>query len=417
MGLGAGMIMSMARAAAQLAAVEQEGVTLQPERCLHRLNTLSTCSACVTACPVDALALQTESSRTTIVLDQEVCVDCGLCLPVCPVGAFEGDPGTAELLAYVAGQEKRTIVELVCALHPAAEQGPPQSNLVIRSRSCLAALGASTLTALLGLGVYHVLLRVDACASCPLGQARMQIADNAAQVTSLIAADHILAGPVTLVEAVADEWPTRPVVTARTPTKSRRDFFRSLMSTQEPPPQVQQLVEQESPDLVKKVPPERRRLLRAMTLLPAEALTLEPLDAFATTMLAAQERCSACRVCERACPTGAITGIVNEEQSLFALSFRAGACTDCGVCIDLCEPQALARQRMPVAAEWLDEEPVVLLHAALQRCTNCGAAFAGPAEQGLCPVCAFRRASPFGSRLPAWFERRGKSSNADDIHH
>jgi formate hydrogenlyase subunit 6/NADH:ubiquinone oxidoreductase subunit I len=317
----------------------------------------------------------------------------------------------------VAGQEKRTIVELVCALHPAAEQGPPQSNPILRSRNCLAALGASTLTALLGIGVGHILLRVDACASCPLGQAKTQIARNAAQVTSLIATDHILAGPVTLLEAVADEWPRRIVTTARTPAKSRRDFFRSLTSAQEPPLKVQQLVEQESPDLVKKVPPERRRLLRALALLPSEALEEEPLTAFATTMLDVNERCSACRVCERACPTGAITGIVDEERQMFALSFQAGACTDCGVCIDLCEPQALARGRMPVPADWLDEKSAVLLRTRLQHCANCGTAFAGPAEQGLCPICAFRRENPFGSRLPVWFERRGKSSDADDIHH
>lgn len=405
-----GMIMSMARAAATFAEAETTGVMLHRERCLHRLNVLSTCANCVDACPVDALRLEPQDDgRANIVLDPETCMRCGMCIPLCPVGAIESDQGTEELLACVARHEKRHLVELACALHPTPEQGPSQSDLVICTRGCLTGLGVSTITSLYSLGVCHVLLRVDACEACPLGSAKAQICRHADQVKALFAGD----SPVTLVETVSGDWPTRRVIAAKAPSRTRRDFLRSLATVQEVPEDVQQLMLEKQPQEAKQPPAERRRLLKALALLPTELLSGEPLAAFPATMIAAKDTCNACRVCEYACPTGAI-GFDNDDHH-FCLTFSAGACTNCGACLDLCEPAALRRDRTPTLNDWLTTEPCVLRRGELRYCRKCGTAFDGRSESSLCDVCDFRRKNPFGTRLPTWFEGRRTAPNINEL--
>ena len=359
MGLATGMIISLARAAAEFAESEQAGLTVNAERCLHRVNKLSTCTGCVDACPVAALRLHSTDGRTRIALDSETCLKCGVCVPVCPVGAIEGRQDATKLLASVAQRQKRGILELTCALHPTPEKGPPQSDLVIRTDGCLGSLGASLLTSFYALGVYHVLLRVDVCASCPLGQARAQINQTAGQVNSLFAADAMLASPVTLLETASGDWPSRPVIAARTPPETRRDFLRSLMTPQEVPGEVRQLALEEQTSGTRQPPAERRRLRQALQFLSQDLLSPEPLAAFPAAQIAANDSCNACGVCARSCPTGAIAFDVDDDHH-YRLSFTAGACTDCGVCLDLCEQHALHRAGVPTLSDWLAAEPQIL---------------------------------------------------------
>ena len=325
-----------------------------------------------------------------------------------PGGRFYGGNGVAELLAAVSRREKRHIVELVCAHHPAAEKGPPQSDLVVRSRSCLAALGPSAMMSLLALGVYHVLLRVDACRACPIGQVRAAINKSVFQAESLLVTGHGSGSPLTLLDNVREDWPARPVVRGNLPTQSRRDFFRSFMGPQELSPTARRLMLEEQPEGDKYPPAERRRLLQALAVLAADILATEPLHEFGLSMISAADNCNACRICERACPTAAMQFEVDEEDN-YRLSFSAGACTECGVCINLCEPGALQRERTPRLADWLAVEPVILHSGQLRRCLRCGAGFAGDMQSDLCPVCDFRRKNPFGSRLPPAVAESGQT--------
>lgn len=43
------------------------------------------CGACVGVCPVGAIALNDEGKAT---VDPDVCISCGACVGVCPVGAI-----------------------------------------------------------------------------------------------------------------------------------------------------------------------------------------------------------------------------------------------------------------------------------------------------------------------------------------
>lgn len=58
-------------------------------------------AACVDVCPVECIHPVEHQGQPYMVIDPEVCIDCGVCLPECPIGAIAGStseaPADAEL--------------------------------------------------------------------------------------------------------------------------------------------------------------------------------------------------------------------------------------------------------------------------------------------------------------------------------
>lgn len=120
--------------------------------------------------------------------------------------------------------------------------------------------------------------------------------------------------------------------------------------------------------------------------------------------------CDACRVCVRACPTGALA--ITPRGGLLRLEQRVPACTDCGRCVELCPAHALTRTGRAPWHEVLDGTVATLATVVVATCRRCRGTYApdagsaGPGspaagtDPGLCPVCRFRRDHPFGSSAP-----------------
>ena len=47
-------------------------------------------AACVDVCPVECIHPGQYKSEAMMIIDPEVCIDCGVCLPECPIGAIVG---------------------------------------------------------------------------------------------------------------------------------------------------------------------------------------------------------------------------------------------------------------------------------------------------------------------------------------
>ena len=58
-------------------------------------------ATCVASCPVECIYPGEYKSQKFMVIDPEVCIDCGACLPECPIGAIietaEQDPEYAKI--------------------------------------------------------------------------------------------------------------------------------------------------------------------------------------------------------------------------------------------------------------------------------------------------------------------------------
>ncbi|MBI3298345.1 MAG: ferredoxin family protein [Elusimicrobia bacterium] len=58
-------------------------------------------AACVDVCPVDCIHPIEHENKPYMVIDPDVCIDCGVCVPECPIGAIVGSPGEAPADAEV----------------------------------------------------------------------------------------------------------------------------------------------------------------------------------------------------------------------------------------------------------------------------------------------------------------------------
>lgn len=59
---------------------------------------------CAEVCPVDCF----HEGKDMLVINPQVCIDCGVCVPECPVGAIE--PGSAELVVWIERAEKYSAI-------------------------------------------------------------------------------------------------------------------------------------------------------------------------------------------------------------------------------------------------------------------------------------------------------------------
>jgi ferredoxin len=377
-------------------------IALDADGCLHSRDRFSTCDACISVCPVKALRLV-----PPITLDEKTCVACGACLPVCPVGALTGKDGADDLVRCISQIPDGRVVELACARHTTLETGPAESTAVVRTEGCLAALGPSTFEWLLANETQQVIVRLDACSGCSIGNLQPRISRMVAAADRLAPHPEDAARIVAVREREANWKTERTVIPVKNPPVSRRDLFRTFVSDA-PKLAAQVLPFQESKvSEAKAAPLERRRLLNAIRRQgdSENAARIVALDNdLGLVRLAVSAICTACGVCARACPTGALR--FEDRESSFRLTFSARACTDCGACLDLCEPNALARDGVPTIAELMSAEPVVLRSGTLRKCEKCGAKFAGDSGGKLCPTCDFRVHNPFGSRMPARTKRQ-----------
>lgn len=378
--------MNLFSVAGKLAPAEQPPVALTASRCVRAKDKLATCELCVRACPVNAIRLS-----APIALDDKVCVACGLCLRICPVGAFTGDDGTTDLFNGVARLNAQ-VVELVCSRHPQAEKGMDENATVIRTNACLASLGSSAYLRLLA-QVSSLAIRLDACAECSLGRAQPEIAH------AFDAARQLFPDRARAISVQPDaQAKTRVVYEAKAPPVSRRDFLRVLTGESVRTAVRAFANESDETPTGSALPRERVRLVNVLRQL-ALADPNVPISFTGASRLRADDQCTACGVCARACPTGALR-FSTRENSHYRLTCSVAQCTDCGMCLDVCEPQALQRAGTPTLAEFSASEPITLHAGALKQCAKCNAWFAAHIAGNLCPICDFRRRNPFGSLRP-----------------
>lgn len=386
-------LLGIASAAEQLAAVlERPPVTIESKRCVRARNRAAECETCVQVCPAGAISIE-----DGVRIDLDACVSCGACYHTCPAGVFSGRDDLRNILTCIDNLVDRDVVEVMCAPHPSTLALSARTDAVIRVEGCLASLGASAYIGMLALGAGQIIVRTDHCADCPLHDTQCAIQ------SAIDSAQGILAGrgeASRLLQQQDAPQPrkgaNRPVHSSKNPPLSRRKFFSRFSLNGEEAIRMILPTDEGLDDAESNTPRERRRLLAGLALLPP-AKQDDPLpDGLPFARLSVAEGCTACGMCGRVCPTGAIQFFKTDDR--FAVSFASGACTRCGQCIMFCEPGVLQRDGTPTPSELIAAEPVVLAIGDAKRCERCGTLFVGAGT--LCAPCEFRRQNPFGMRTP-----------------
>ena len=108
--------------------------------------------------------------------------------------------------------------------------------------------------------------------------------------------------------------------------------------------------------------------------------------------------CTAQGQCVQACPQGALQ--LTHTGAASTLHFDVSLCDGCRRCIEFCDQRALTVEAPAPWSTLLDGELAPLITVATRTCERCRVAFHPETDETLCPVCAMRRANPFGATLP-----------------
>jgi ferredoxin len=97
------------------------------------------------------------------------------------------------------------------------------------------------------------------------------------------------------------------------------------------------------------------------------------------------EKCTACGLCAKFCPTGAIR--LHADDDRFDLDFIPAACIDCKICVRACPTQAVTLTHDTAPCRFIRLTATLLLEGDLVPCTVCQKPTAAHGSASRCEVC------------------------------
>jgi NAD-dependent dihydropyrimidine dehydrogenase PreA subunit len=364
-----------------------EQLIVSADRCLNARFRQINCRVCVEACPAEAIRLGAEP----VTIDFEKCVRCGACIWQCPTEVFAQPQALKSKLRETVQAVGVTPIELRCP----QQQGDKTIVLdatIIQHPRCLAELSPAQLIELAA--DRHAWLNDQVCAACPIGAAHTAImrAVNEANRWRAAFDQPRQIHPLTIdADRNAQPRPAR-VFDSANPPSDRRAFFkmftRSLIqaSASAAQPSTADPVKSVDQRLPRHVPAERVGLLSAIGKLGQPQNV--PLDL--PRVRVKELDCTACGLCAKLCPTGALR--FQSDEAYFVLDFIPAACVDCGICEKACPTQAVSLTHDLPLPEFIDIEAQALVAGSLVPCVACQKPTA--AQDGVVAKCEVCRAAP-----------------------
>jgi len=312
-----------------------------PWQCSRARHQRSTCTLCADICPTGAI-----SRAAPLHVAADRCTGCGACAAVCPSGAFVTEPAVKAWKEPAAASQPQPTLTLACG-----RDATPTSDEDAVQVPCVGRIDEALLLEAVTTGPYMaVVIRADACSSCPSQTARATVEQTVRQAQALLAAfGH---GGRIILAAGAPTQPAgapAPTLPSAPGSLSRRRLFAALLGGLAAPlgpaaatpgggyVQIDGAEEPPKGQLPVRLPARRRRLLDALKSL-ADRWPTPARDAGAAKASWAQfsvtESCTGCQMCAYFCPTGALQTIEHDGRT--GLAFKLADCTNCRLCLDVC---------------------------------------------------------------------------------
>lgn len=347
------------------------GITLNPARCVRAFSIHNSCDLCITACPTEAITA--EAMVPSVNLSQ--CVGCGGCAGGCPTEAIalDGFDATERFFALAADEE---------GLVSCRKNVP-----------CIAVLSVDHLLALASLKP-RLTLDMGHCDGCGIATTCRPLIEARAEEANYLL-DAMALGERIGLEAVRFAPETEQ-------TGDRRSFFTAinLQNVAKGRAMLEREVETSEDALTrhmpggadiaqmrkKQIPDKRKLLFTALRRLPTPAV-FHVVDAAALTLTSQKrfdaETCTACQMCYRVCPTGALTSDVKNSR----IDFDPMLCVRCALCHDVCDPGSLTLGEAYDLREFFEPAVRTLTTFAVRNCDECGVPFASLHGERLCHRC------------------------------
>ena len=348
-----------------------------PARCVRSATKFSHCDACVTVCPTETMTIADNGLPAFVPAD---CVDCGGCVGACPTEALSLKNFDTTEFFFSFAENEETI--LSC-----------RRNVV-----CLAALSVEHLLALALLKEENLQLDMGHCETCPykspLYDRILQNVEEANYLLEAIESEKRLdLQPLAVEEEDApkeSDANDRRAFLERLSLKGAVHTKRAFEEMVEGAEDTLRSHDLDLADLAKmrqKELPDKRKILfvalkRAKK--PTFYHTISESDiSFASQKFIDKDTCTACQMCYRICPTGALSSDAKNAK----IMFDAMMCVKCRACHDTCEPGSLQLQPTFELKEFFEPTQRLLAKFELRRCDECGVYFSAVHGERICPRC------------------------------
>lgn len=337
-----------------------------PESCINRRQRRCTCTVCTELCPRGVFSLKAGEN-----LRWDSCIDCGLCVSLCPTRCLTPSP---------SGQ--RALTEGLSLEHPAVyvcREGERPGAQRVR---CLAAVPWELL-AFLALHT-EVVLDTGRCANCEHPDWAGCVEEQLALLQEFLGEERFESRVRLLKDGEAYTPPEEPEGEER--EVSRRGLFAGigrraakglvraaekrlplLSDAEEEPMQYRRA-------LARAVQKEQQRAKEAGETAPDYGVRLPRFTV----------NCYGCGVCEKLCPRQAIE-IGPETDGSRLIFLTPWKCTGCGLCLRVCPHGGIAEMHT-VSVPKLTQLALVRVPSA--SCERCGCPIPPGSAPPLCPSCA-----------------------------
>jgi ferredoxin len=347
-------------------------LNLSPAKCVRALSINSACTECVEVCPTDAIAITGRLPS----INQAICIGCAGCVASCPTEALALDDFNPTEFFFAFMSDEETLVSC-------------QKNV-----PCITSLGSEHLLALCGMKK-GLRLDIGHCSECSIGE--KVVHDIQKRVENVNYALEAIESPY-CVDLVNEGY----TAAEKKEEKGRRDFFKTfhLNKIGAVKANFEREIQRSTDEFIahttdsshtqelrtKKITDRRKLFFTALKRFE-KPLVYHVVEAdkiiFTSQKLMDESKCTACELCYRICPTGALTSDMRSSK----IDFDPFLCVKCHLCHDVCESQAISVSTSYNLKEWYEPAVQNLITFSIRRCDECGLTFCSVGGETVCRRC------------------------------
>jgi len=346
-------------------------IHLKASSCVRSLSVESQCDKCEVVCPTDAIVIGDNPLPS---INFSLCVGCGACGGVCPTEAFSLDDFSVTDFFFNFLEDEDNLISC-------------RKNV-----PCISALSVEHIISLAILKK-EMVFDMAYCNGCAIASTcHKQILANHEEATYLLEAmesDAVIRLENISFQKDKDDTNRRDFLNAinlTTLAKTKRSFENEVQKASD------ELTEHtlEKTDIAllrKKTLPEKRKLFFTAVKRVERPSQFHIVEAdevtFTSQKLMHKETCTACQMCYRVCPTGALTSDIKNSK----IDFDPFLCVKCNICHDVCEPNAITLSNSYNVKEFFEPEVQSLIKFKVIRCNECNIIFSTNTKDKLCYRC------------------------------
>ncbi|MFA5537002.1 MAG: 4Fe-4S dicluster domain-containing protein [Bacillota bacterium] len=354
------------------------------DRCLNQRHHAVECRHCIDHCPAEAIII----NERGLLIDEEKCLGCGLCLNDCPTQVFQAEHWDETVIQQDIKNKAWDVTEFFCGLHPKpfkaegkAGRGAVQipACLSIISRGAWYELGLAT----------AIELHLEECGLCFLNKALVRLDYNIGMATEWLEASGHTAkiSCITQTPTAKTKKNLKAIGTGLKIT-SRRDLFLSLAR------KGREAIGNLTVGSKALSPKPERKLEDGLLSDWQKRLSQVYQQNFLSganpaywPTIKKNNNCISCGLCVNMCPSGALQ--ISSDETSYAYYFTSSLCLDCRICQLFCPKEAVSRDREQLEKPF---ERVNIFTAAVIECKKCGKTTVEENE-GLCYWCKEKAAN------------------------